>query len=403
MALQHLGLGGIQLRRFERMVAVVLGVATLVIATGCSAPAVDQPSGASAQVSQAQTTTPAVAAPASDGRAGWVVGGDIRLLDAAAPVILHTADGGATWTQQVSDSQGELNSVFFTDSSTGWAVGGPGVFILHTTDAGVTWKQQHVAAHVDSYLYSVFFVDARTGWAVGGGANDNVNAVIFHTTDGGESWELQQSSVGAGQGELESVFFTDANTGWAVGSVGNERVPVVLHTTDGGAHWMQQQPGVSSGRLYSAFFSDARTGCAVGTKYDGRNGFALLLRTTDGGATWTEQRTGVSGDGDLISLSFADASTGCAVGHRYSGDGGTLVLRTVDGGVTWNPQKAKSAGDMHSAFFTGSLSGWMVGTITGADGLLAHSLMLRTSDGGVTWKQQQVGVTEANLKSIFFK
>ena len=52
--------------------------------------------------------------------------------------ILKTIDGGTTWTTLSSGTTNDLNSVYFTDANTGYAVGDTGT-ILKTIDGGTTW------------------------------------------------------------------------------------------------------------------------------------------------------------------------------------------------------------------------------------------------------------------------
>jgi hypothetical protein len=54
--------------------------------------------------------------------------------------------------------------VAFTDANNGWAVGYPGT-ILHTTNGGASWSPQ--SSGTTNYLYGVAFTDANNGWAVG--------------------------------------------------------------------------------------------------------------------------------------------------------------------------------------------------------------------------------------------
>jgi len=53
-------------------------------------------------------------------------------------VILHTTDGGQTWTYQVSPEN--LRGVAFADWQTGLAVGERGL-ILRSADGGATWQR----------------------------------------------------------------------------------------------------------------------------------------------------------------------------------------------------------------------------------------------------------------------
>jgi hypothetical protein len=55
--------------------------------------------------------------------------------------IIHTIEGGSTWTNQVIRTVGSslwLYSSWFTDANTGYVTGSNGT-ILKTTDGGVTW------------------------------------------------------------------------------------------------------------------------------------------------------------------------------------------------------------------------------------------------------------------------
>nr|MBA3482841.1 hypothetical protein [Pirellulales bacterium] len=63
---------------------------------------------------------------------GWVVGG----------TIVHTADAGRTWTTQYRLSNAQSTDVDFVDEYEGWVVGTSGHGILHTTNGGATWSGQ---------------------------------------------------------------------------------------------------------------------------------------------------------------------------------------------------------------------------------------------------------------------
>lgn len=131
-------------------------------------------------------------------------------------MIYHSQNEGTTWTRQDSGRYYHQD-VFFTNSQKGWVVGELGV-ILHTSDGGFTWTNQ--AIDTTGIYRRVFFVDSLTGWIVGWGGT------IIHTTNGGLTWERQQSGTTL---RLWGVHFIDAQTGWVVGQDG-----LVLHTTTGG-------------------------------------------------------------------------------------------------------------------------------------------------------------------------
>jgi len=95
-----------------------------------------------------------------------------------------------------------LNSVYFADQNTGWAVGhlynvNTGI-ILKTTNGGLNWISQ---VHSSSYwLSSVHFIDNNSGWVVG------QNGTILKTITGGELVGVQSISV-----EVPSGFSLNQN------------------------------------------------------------------------------------------------------------------------------------------------------------------------------------------------
>ena len=108
---------------------------------------------------------------------GWAVGNDAK--------IIKTTNGGNTWDKQDSGiSWGTFNCVYFVNANTGWITGASGK-ILKTNDGGRNW----VARSIDSAwsLCSVFFLDTSTGWAAGGIGD---YAKIIKTTDGGTTWNI---------------------------------------------------------------------------------------------------------------------------------------------------------------------------------------------------------------------
>ncbi len=201
---------------------------------------------------------------------GWVCG--------RWGTILHTSDGGATWTPQDSGTDYTLSSIFFIDSQKGWAIGDGGT-IISTQNAGDSWVR--LECPVDSFLMGLHFTDARTGWIV------TEWTTILHTKDGGITWETQHT------GEdfiLKSISFCNAQTGWAVGEYG-----YIYHTKDGGRTWIQQagefgfsEDGseiIGGNFLFHVVAIDPMTAWVAGI--DG-----YVARTFDSGETW--QR--ISGD-----------------------------------------------------------------------------------------------------------
>jgi len=138
--------------------------------------------------------------------------------------ILHTINGGSTWTAQTSGITEYLFGVSFTNGNTWTAVGSRGI-ILHTTNGGATWAKQW--SGTTENLQGVSFADANTGTAVGS------SGTILRTANGGSTWVVQSSGTTSG---LCSVSFVDANTGVVVGVGGT-----ILRTTNGGATAVREE------------------------------------------------------------------------------------------------------------------------------------------------------------------
>ncbi len=75
-----------------------------------------------------------------------------------------------------------LMGVCFVNAQQGWAVG-ERTNILHTTDGGKTWTVQFKSD--DYILKSVSFANDRTGWAAG------EYGLIYYTENGGTTWTKQ--------------------------------------------------------------------------------------------------------------------------------------------------------------------------------------------------------------------
>ena len=138
---------------------------------------------------------------------GWIAGNE--------GVILKTTDAGSTWIyQQMNGTDyGTLTSLFFIDENTGWASGigldVNGGVILKTTNGGINWNLQH--SGYNRFIYSVFFNNSSSGWAAGD------EGIMFRTHSGGSDWELQGSGTFA---DLYSVNIESNQNGFSVGNDG---------------------------------------------------------------------------------------------------------------------------------------------------------------------------------------
>lgn len=226
--------------------------------------------------------------------------------------ILHTADGGTSWSRQISGTSFTLVSICFSDAMNGWAVGANGT-ILHTPDGGKTWNAQ--SSPIDFLLRDVYFPSGRKGWIV------TEKTHILYTENGGETWQVQFAD---GDFELKALHFSDDHHGWAVGEFG-----YIYHTADGGKNWRQQagryelnEDGdlVGGASLFDVVAIDEVTVWAVGM--DG-----TVIKTTDGGLSWAK-----------IDASMSKSSLFCILANsdgRLVIGGRGVCFYSMDRGETW--------------------------------------------------------------------
>lgn len=100
-----------------------------------------------------------------------------------APLVLKSIDGGTNWVELTVGLSGIgiLNDLAVAGNDSVWAVGNDGK-IIHSADGGATWSAQ--TSNNINHLLGVFFLDAQKGWLVGG------NGTIMKTTNGGQTWTV---------------------------------------------------------------------------------------------------------------------------------------------------------------------------------------------------------------------
>lgn len=229
--------------------------------------------------------------------------------------ILHTSDGGATWSPQKSGTTLTLSGICFPDSKNGWAVGNKGT-ILHTSDGGETWTKQE--SPVNYFNMDVFFLNPEKGFIT------SERTHILATTDGGKTWEVgfeDEDYI------LKSISFCDERNGWAVGEFGH-----TYHTSDGGETWekeagyyeMDWETGFIRGDnfLFDVVAVSPQEAWAVGI-------LGTVKRTTDGGKTWEKVDTGIP-KVQLYTIT-ADRKGELVICGRG------VSWASTDGGKTWGP------------------------------------------------------------------
>jgi photosystem II stability/assembly factor-like uncharacterized protein len=359
--------------------------------------------------------------------------------------LLHTTDGGTTWSGLLSGTFTDLTEVQAIDADSVFAAGG--CVARRSDDGGKTFTRvafTPVESSCKEPFAAGWFVNQQTGFlaladgtvlrtdnngdtfgqknalpgtrAAGGGASpvdlrfltDQIgvgatsDGKIYRTTDGANSWSLISDTNRA----VHSFFFVDANNGFAVGDGS-----LFLTTKDGGASWTPKDLGIPPTNLRS--IRCATLQLCVMTTDNGR----AIVRTDDAGATaklitpsqdpifaadfasptriaagGATGATAISDDAGLnftrvggrLPGNFLRVRAGGQSGTAFApGDNGTLA-KTTDGGKSWTTGNVSTSEDVVDVAFPTAQAGYALDTAGG---------LFRTNDGGATWRTLDTGTT----------
>lgn len=164
-------------------------------------------------------------------------------------LIIYTDDGGITWQPRANgtNSLQDIYKLSFVSPQIGFAALSENPYhgILKTTDGGNSWEKDTIGYNMP---FSIYFTDASTGYAVGSFNH------IWKTVNGGEDWTVQDSSYG---GTYNDVFFPSPGIGYVIGEQGK-----IKKTTDGST-W-QSETSNTTGSLRAVYFPDVNTGYVAG-------------------------------------------------------------------------------------------------------------------------------------------
>lgn len=238
----------------------------------------------------------------------------------------------AEWIISVSPVNVNLRSCVMVTPSKGWATGDDGV-IIHTSDGGTTFTQQFNP--VNYYINDVCFVNERLGWIV---ANETFpgGSTIISTTNGGLNWTAEKFKDSTRL--FRTIYFLDSLTGFLAGFGG-----AISKTTDCGKSWFSANVDTST---FSGFpinkisFADQNTGFAVGGYIDVAG---IIWRTTDGGLNWSAGDYSPEPFYDLLTTSNSNI---IAAGGDF--EYGVQISITTDKGVTWTYNNLEIFGQAYS-------------------------------------------------------
>lgn len=125
-----------------------------------------------------------------------------------AGVILHTTNGGASWTRQTTAVRSKPWDVFALDLNHVWFSGYENNVTVRTADGGATWKT-FSEGYAGEERTRLAFTSTVNGWAAAGGG-------LYRTIDGGATWQPFLDNIGI----MTGIDAVDASHVWAVGWIG---------------------------------------------------------------------------------------------------------------------------------------------------------------------------------------
>lgn len=203
-------------------------------------------------------------------------------------VILLSDDDGKTYRQAKQvPTRATLTGASFIDAKQGWAAGHWGV-ILHTADGGDTWSMQRDDMSVDQPLHTIWFKDKDHGIAAG------LFSLLLVTDDGGKSWKTATlpAALGGKRSDLNlfRIFPDKQGNVLIVGEQG-----AVYRSADIGKTWELLATG-NKGTLWAGIVLSDNSILVGGIS-------GKILRSSDNGKTWNQVASGTkSSITDFIEL-----------------------------------------------------------------------------------------------------
>ncbi len=319
------------------------------------------------------------------------------------PVLYRTVDAGRRWSATpirggVADLT-SVASVSFADAVHGWLLlstptVASGAELLHTDDGGATWTNLGSPAVGNDLAYSVHFSTPSVGWL------DSLSArpYAYKSVDGGATWRQVPLPAPRGGWPAAGEFFVGAQPTHGIGVIatvasfappsGRSGIgasvtsypPLTIRTFDG---------GVPVSYVYVTF-ADSIAGSSW-TTVDTKNRSAsssqvqapnqVQLGSLDGGSTWS-----------VIAPPNAPGAIGYSNAEDWWWIGSGAWSTSSDGGTTWTPSRNLGVlqplpGLLQVLDATHAWFGAMAGT---------RAVLENTSDGGIHWNMTSLPALDAS-------
>jgi photosystem II stability/assembly factor-like uncharacterized protein len=320
---------------------------------------------------------------------GWAVGSN---LDKG--FILHTGNGGDTWTPLSDTTQlkASLEDVCIFDKDTLLVVGDKTTDgtpnVLKSIDGGKTWMVSGRGFLPNISYNGIFKLNNQNVFIVGESGS------IYKSSDMASSWtKIEVPAL-----YRECLFFRIAakssNDIWVVGdNFPRDSTPIMLHTTDGGLTWERPDP------IKELDIFGAVGGHYLGIKISGNSIWAIggfgkfIIRSADNGATWTEV-TPSAGNADANDI-FLLGENEAFVVEDYGG-----IYYTADGGKNWTQNNIPTNDWLLGIDIIERNKIWLCGSPGGSG---EYTVIYYSANKGISWIDQTPDLLKNNLNLSLYK
>ncbi|MFZ1289011.1 MAG: T9SS type A sorting domain-containing protein [Melioribacteraceae bacterium] len=205
--------------------------------------------------------------------------------------IYKTTNGGENWINITPSNINWSESpedICMIDANNIWIVTvADSAKILHTNNGGSSWSEQYNDSTKTKYFNYIEMFDLNNGVAMGDAPNNSGKALFLQTNDGGKNWiEMENNfQINASADSWRRLDFVSPEIGyihdnWGV-TLPEKRG--IIKTTDGGNNWdvVAQIFGVDILKFY-----DENIGIVKRGLNENGNFYSVISRTTDGGINW---------------------------------------------------------------------------------------------------------------------
>ena len=250
--------------------------------------------------------------------------------------IYKTTNGGTNWDVINGITNPVGGFYYFVDALNGWMFGasasttGSNTDILHTTNGGLSWTTQ--ATNVGS-VKAIYFSDVLHGWIVGR------NALLMKTVDGGANWTTLTNTNQNQAAQFRSVYALNANVCYFGSSVSGTSGEYILKTTNGGNFWTPIQVPFQ----YSAFnvvFWDENNGWVSGdygeiAHYSNNTGIPNPLSNGKSVSVYPNPAVDfidIKSESEISNAKIYDISGNCVLDKSLE-DGNKIIVRELPAGI----------------------------------------------------------------------